>query len=438
MTPVFKKGEHYDPGNYRPVSLTCIACKIMEHIIASELMNHLDDNNILHDSQHGFRKLRSCETQLLELTEELTERTENGKQTDILVMDFSKAFDRVNHSLLLHKLTRYGVTGTTAAWIASFLQDRRQSVVVNGCKSSFVNVKSGVPQGSVLGPSLFLVYINDLPNALTSQARLFADDTAVYRMVTNDEEQNDLQQDLQRLEVWENSWDMKFHPTKCCALSVTRRNTTIQSQYRIHDHVLEKVNNVKYLGVTIQQNMNWDGHVNAVYNKANKTLGFLRRNLKISSRTIKDRAYKAFVRPVLEYASSVWDPSAQKFVDKLESIQRRAARFVMNNYERTSSVTDMLHTLGWQSLEQRRKISRLSMMFKVKNDLAHCPIIKSKLHPLPSRQRRSHSKQYQLVQCRTLYRASSFLPRTVKDWNNLSEGTVAATTLGTFVSGVSK
>ena len=186
------------------------------------------------------------------------------------------------------------------------------------------------------------------------------------------------------------------------------------------------------------QNMGWDSHINAICSKASKTLGFLRRNLKVSSRNIKERAYKAFVRPVLEYASSVWDPSTQKHIDKLESVQRRAARFVLNRYHNTSSVGQMIKTLGWQSLEQRRKISRLSMLFKIKNDLAHCPIINSKLVPLPARQRRSHNKQFQLITCRTQYRGSSFLPRTVRDWNGLPVEVVDAATLDTFVARVSK
>ena len=206
----------------------------------------------------------------------------------------------------------------------------------------------------------------------------------------------------------------------------------------MHDHMLENVTAAKYLGVTIQQNMSWDSHINAICTKANQTLGFLKRNLKVSSRIIKERAYKAFVRPVLEYASSVWDPTSQKHIDMLESVQRRAARFVLNRYQRTSSVSQMIKTLGWQSLQQRRKISRLSMLYKIINNISHCPLIKSKLVPLPTRSRRSHSRQFQLIPCRTEYRGSSFMPRTVKDWNNLPAGVVDAETLGTFVAKISQ
>jgi hypothetical protein len=437
VTPIFKKGVQYDPANYRPVSLTCVACKLMEHIVVSAMLQHFDVNKILNDYQHGFRRGRSCETQLLDFTEELTSNLEGGKQTDVLIMDLAKAFDRVNHSLLTHKLRNYGVQGATLAWIDNFLKDRRQAVVVNGSRSSFVSVRSGVPQGSVLGPSLFLAYINDLPDNLTALARLFADDTAVYRVVTNGIDQAHLQQDLHRLAEWEKSWDMQFHPAKCTTLPVTRSRRHLQPAYQLHGHTLETVTAAKYLGVTIQGDLSWDDHINSIVSKANKTLGFLRRNLKISSRTVKERAYKSFVRPVLEYASSVWDPHTQKNIDKLEAVQRRAARFVCNRYHNTSSVSRMLDILGWQSLEERRKHARLSMLYKIDNGKVHCPGIKSKLAPLPPRQRRGHSKQFRLITCRTQYRSASFLPRTVRDWNALPAAIAEANTDDTFVSSAS-
>ena len=255
--------------------------------------------------------------------EELTTNLEGGRQTDIIILDFAKAFDRVNHCLLVHKLQCYGIT-STITWIANFLSDQRQAVVVDSSCSSYASVRSGVPQGSILGHSLFLAYINDLPEKLTALSRLFADDTAVYRVVYSGTDQVQLQ-DLHRLMEWEESWDMLFHPAKCVSLPITRSRSPLDYSYELHGHTLDPVSSTKYLGITIQQDMDWDNHINNVANKANRTLGFLQRNLKISSSAIKDRAYKALVRPILEYASLVLDPYTQKSIDKLEAVQRRAA-----------------------------------------------------------------------------------------------------------------
>ena len=397
-------------------------------------MNHLEENNILSPQQHGFRRKRSCETQLLELTEDLNETMEMGKQTDMIVLDFAKAFDKVNHDFLLHKLQHMGITGKINAWIKSFLADRRQAVVVEGNRSDYCAVKSGVPQGSVLGPSLFLLYINDLPEPLSASTRLFADDTAVYKVRNSSDDSSDLQNDLRLLEDWERTWEMSFHPAKCTTLPVTRKTKPFSSEYQLHGHTLETAKSVKYLGVTLQDNLKWDLHINNTCNKANKSLGFLRRNVKINSIQLKQTAYKTYVRPILEYASTVWDPSTTTHIKQLESVQRRAARFVANKYHSRASVSDMLANLSWTSLEDRRKTARLAMLYKIQHGLVRYNT--NKLLPAPTRSRRTNSQQLKQITCRTEYRSSAFLPRTIREWNSLPEEAVAAPTLDTFVSRV--
>ena len=272
VTPLFKKGEQYEPINYRPVSLTSIPCKLLEHIIVSNMMKHFDDQNILCNQQHGFRRGRSCETQLLEFVEEVSAGLDNGFSTEVVVLDFAKAFDRVNHSLLTHKLAYYGIKGNVNSWIADFLCNRSQCVVVEGEKSSPVSVRSGVPQGSVLGPSLFLAYINDLPEKVTSTSRLFADDTLLHRLMREANDRQRIQQDLKNFEQWENEWDMHFHPSKYNILPITkaRKSTKVpvkDQQYKdyiLHNQTLEAVTNTKYLGVTLQSDMKFDQHIDNI------------------------------------------------------------------------------------------------------------------------------------------------------------------------------
>ena len=199
VTPLFKKGDRTKPSNYRPISLTCILCKTLEHIVTPQLVKHFTSNNILYDLQHGFREKRSCETQLIMLVDELANNIQQGRQTDLILLDFSKAFDKISHEKLAYKLFHYGVQGKTLDWIKGFLADRSQRVVLDGVSSSSIPVTSGVPQGSVLGPVLFLAYINDLPEQVTSQVKLFADDTVVNITINKHTDSQKLQEDLHKL-----------------------------------------------------------------------------------------------------------------------------------------------------------------------------------------------------------------------------------------------
>ena len=173
----------------------------MEHIITSQLVKHFNNHNILYELQHGFREKRSCETQLPMLIHELLQNMQKGKQTDLIFLDFSKAFDKVSHEKLIHKLHKYGVKSNTLSWIKSFLNNRTQTVVIDGTQSHTAPVTSSVPQGSVLGPILFLAYINDLPDNITSQVRLFADDTVVYAAISRMDDSLALQRDLDTLQT---------------------------------------------------------------------------------------------------------------------------------------------------------------------------------------------------------------------------------------------
>ena len=215
ISPIFKKGDKHSPENYRPVSLTSVTCKLLEHIICKHLITHLEKYNILTSLNHGFRSGYSCETQLLLTIDDLTKNYNSGTQTDVAILDCSKAFDTVPHDKLLSKLRSYGVTDPHLSWLSNFLSKRTMRVMCEGAESSDAYVESGVPQGTVLGPLLFLCHINDLPERVRSQVRLFADDCLLYRPINSSDDQTILQEDLKELEEWANTWGMRFNAKKC-------------------------------------------------------------------------------------------------------------------------------------------------------------------------------------------------------------------------------
>ena len=256
MALVFKKGKKYNAANYRPVSLTSICCKILKHIIVSNINKHLAFESIFADCQHGFRSRRSCKTQLVQFYHDLVSNLDRAlnrdqKQTGVIIMDFEKAFDKVQHRRLLYKLEYFGIRGPTHKWISSWLSERSQKMVLDGQASDPVPVLSGVPQGSVLGTVLFLIFINDLPKNIRPSVRLFADDCVLYRNIKFPTDCQILQDDLNNLTQWETDWQMKFNVAKCHSMRVTRHlpENQIQFEYSLHQQTLEQVQSAKYLGI---------------------------------------------------------------------------------------------------------------------------------------------------------------------------------------------
>jgi hypothetical protein len=426
VSPIFKKGEKYRPENYRPVSLTCICSKLMEHVMASQLMSHLDQHRILYRLQHGFRARLSCETQLLEFANDIFKSLTDNRQSDVIIMDFSKAFDKVSHSHLLYKLRRYGATDNFCGWTHSFLSGRSQQVVIDGEASDPIPVTSGVPQGSVLGPILFLVYINDMATYTKhSTLRLFADDTLIYMAIHNRDDCSKLQEDITALGAWEKEWLMEFHPDKCNVLRISKKRSHVNFPYTLHNRVLAESDNAKYLGVTVNSKMNWNIHIDQLTAKSNKRLGFIKRNLKIPNQQLKSLAYKTLVRPTVEYACTVWDPHTLTAATQLEKVQRRAARWVMCDYRRESSVTKMLQTLNWRLLALRRVDTRLYLMYKILNNMVG---IASSAHPRMQRD----MIHLQPIHTKQEYYKFSFFPRTITDWNNLDAKALTAPSLQAF------
>ncbi len=237
--------------------------------------------------------------------------------------------------------------------------------MVDEVKSELVSVDSGVLQGTVLGPILFLLHINDLPDMVSSQVRPFTDVCLLYHPIASIMDHVCLQEDLNNLVEWGNKCGMYFNTPKCNILRISRSQHPLTRFYTLSGHILDEVNEAKYLGVNISNELIWSTYVSVITRKGNCTLGFIRRNLKNCPMKLKETAYVTLIRSVLEYCAVVCVPYLKKDTDKLEKLQRKAARFTASNYDRTSSVTKMLSGLGWSKLADRRKDLRLALIYKV-------------------------------------------------------------------------
>ena len=342
------------------------------------------------------------------------------EQLDMLILDISKAFDVVPHCRLVNKLNFYGIRDNTLTWITNWLSGRTQRVVVDGECSSESSVKSGVPQGTVLGPLMFILYINDIGKNTGSSIRLFADDCVLYRVIREAADAEVLQNDLSMMCSWAKDWQMLFNADKCSLLTVTRKRNPLRFTYNIHGKNLKLVEHHPYLGLELDKDLNWNHHAANTVNKAQRLLNLLRRNLSGCSADTKGLAYKALVRPVLEYAACAWDPYQAKHIQQLESVQRRAARFVTKEHSRFTSVTELLKRLEWRSLQERRLIARLAMFHKTVHGQAAC-IIPECFKPSAGDvcTRGSRAGQYTIPHGRVDVYRFSFFPRTIRLWNML-------------------
>ena len=326
-----------------------------------------------------------------------------------------------------------GINGSVHNWIKTFLTARKQQVVIEGMKSSAVHVDSGVPQGTVLGPLMFLCYINDLPSKVTSTVRLFADDCLIYRQISGPEDQILFQKDLDSLQQWATAWGMRFNTAKCYILRISRSTEPYEGRYTLDGQELKEVPDQQYLGVNFNSNMKFDTHIKQITTKANRSLGFLRRNLSRCPQKLKETAYFALVRATLEYSCTEWDPYLNKDIEGLEAIQRRGARFLCGDYSRESSVSGMLKELGWEDLQERRKKARLVLFHKIIHNQIAIDSDKY-LKPVKRPTRKNNSQNFEQIFAQNDVFKHSYFLQTAKDWNMLPEEAVQAETLDEFRS----
>ena len=426
ITAIHKKGSRSAPENYRPISLTSVISKIMESIVRDAILSHMMKNNLLNDAQHGFVPGRDCITQLLLCLEDWTSMIENGDMFDIIYTDFSKAFDSVAHKRLLQKLESIGIRGDLLNWIKSFLNKRTQCVNVDGKLSKWIKVISGIPQGSVLGPLLFVIFINDMPDEVKfSICKLFADDCKLYGTVGDAE--NKLQMDLANLEHWSKSWQLPFNATKCKVMHLGYKNP--KKTYHLNDQVLDVTDSEKDLGVIIDNSLRFHDHTASAVKKANQILGVIKKSYNTRDKTTICTLYKGLVRPHLEYGNAIWGPFLLGDIRKVEAVQRRATKLIPNLQDKPYQ--DRLKALELPSLVYRRMRGDMILMYKVMNGLVR--IDRSLMFtPMTLNNTRGHPQKVFKHHATKLPRTNSFSQRTVNDWDTLPRYVIEAPSINSF------
>lgn len=329
ITPIHKAGDKTSIKNYRPISLLCCTSKVLEKIIHSKIMDFFL-NSSPPNSQFGFLPNRSTIQQLLIFIHNILS---SHSCTDTIYLDFQKAFDKVSHPELLLKLWTTGITGDLWKWLRSYLNNRHQSVSLAGQRSAPLPVLSGVPQGSILGPLLFIIFINDLPLSVqASLILLYADDTKCSANIKSPSDTTLLQEDINAINSWGNLWRMTFNETKCVHLRFLPKLGPSPPTYTINSKTITSVDQHKDLGIILTSSLTFSEHYHQIISKANKTLGLIRRSFNTTSISAKKKLYLSLVRSKMTYCSPAWRPNLLKDIKALEQVQRRATKYITNDY----------------------------------------------------------------------------------------------------------
>ena len=435
VTPVFKKDCPSKVTNYRPISLISVLGKVMERCVYKHIYNFLIQNNVLTSNQSGFTPGDSAINQLLYMTNEFGRALDQGKEIRVVFCDISKAFDRVWHRGLVHKLEVIGIKGQLLNWIGNYLSERKQRVVINNTNSDWCDIKAGVPQGSILGPLFFLVYINDIITDIQSNIKLFADDTSLYLIVEDPiHTATILNNDLDKIHEWSRNWLVTFNTKKTETMIISRKsNKPYHPDLVMNNSKLHSVTEHKHLGLILSNDGSWHKHIDMIVKKAFHRLNIIRRFKFILNRQTLEKLYFSYVRPILEYADVIWDNSTLLLIHKIETVQIEAARIVTGGTKLTS--IDLLYKeTGWQRLTERREIHRLTYFYKMFNNISPpylSNIVPNRFQDIHNYNTRNSSALQPLVTRTSLY-SNYFLPSTVRSWNKQPAEIQALPTLPSF------
>jgi hypothetical protein len=423
VLPIYKKAETFITSNYRPVSLLSILAKVFEKIVFKYLFKYFKENFLISIWQSGFLPGSSTITQFVEIYDQFCRAVNEGKEIRVVFLDISKAFDRVWHRGLLYKLKASGIRGRLLEWLKDYLTDRQQRVVINGEYSEWGSIKAGVPQGSVLGPLLFLIFINDITHVIKyCKIRLFADDTCLFIEVDDPEIQAlQLNEDLENLNAWANKWHVDFSPPKTEEVIISRkRSSPVHTVAYLNGAPIKRAPHHKHLGLILSQDLSWTEHINELVDKANRRLGIMR-TLKFKiDRLSLEKIYMSFIRPLLEYGDVVWD-SPLESLNALDMVQKNAARIVVGATAR-SSTDGLYEETAWESLGGRREFHRTKLMYTIVHGNAPAYLIDLVPGLVASRTgyqlRNRHDLDVPLARINVY--ANSFYPTVTRIWNSLS------------------
>lgn len=436
VVPIPKTSVATSPSCYRPISLIPVISKVLERHVSNLIMDHLNQNDLICDHQWGFLEGRSTVTALIKCTDDWFRALEHGQDVCAIYFDFRKAFDSVPHQTLMQKVARLGIDDCLLTWIHNYLCNRTQLVVVDGEESDTVAVMSGVPQGSVLGPLLFLIYISDLPNAITIPSaivNLFADDVLLYHFVSSVSDFLKVQESICCIEQWSSSNHLTLNALKCKHMLISRKRNPIKPVHPLvlNGENLAKVDSYKYLGILLTSDLTWSSHISDICAKARQILGLIYRRFYgyADSDTIK-QLYVSIVRPHLEYGSQVWDPHLSKDKSALENVQKFACRIASAQWD--ASYDDLLEFFELQSLQERRLHAKLSLLFKIIHKLCFYPEGTFNVREHSYSNRVSHQFQLSVPFAHTNSFLYSFVPHTSSIWNSLSHESVSAPSVNAF------
>ena len=439
VTPVYKKkGDAKHPENYRPISLLSSFSKIVESLVHKQLYTYCMENRLLVPYNSGFKKGDSAINQLVHVTNIIYSGFDKGLNTAVIYLDFKSAFDSVWHAGLLYKIGCLGLEGASLLWLTNYLSGRKQKVVLNGYSSGDRNISSGVPQGSILGPLLFLIFINDLAEGLLSDPFLYADDaTLALQYKSTSLAEVLLNYDLVKLQTWADNWKMKFNYSKTKLINYSLRSFVEPSlSLNFGGCIIVPCLEHKHLGVIFTPELKWSVHIRACCSKVNKNLGLLRRQARNLTRLQREKIYLSIIRPKIEYGSVIYNNCSLGDGAAIEKLQRRAALIVLGAIGRTETVS-LLQVLNWDPLSVRRRVTMLVLLFTIIKNIApsylRCNINLS-TRAITHNTRRAEQSPFQIGEICTRLSCykTSFFPNAIKIWNSLSLSIISSNTVNEF------